>query len=211
LRLQFSSFDRATKSPLAVCASAGLSWFLLGFSCLLRRTGHCRHCAMRMVMMEAVMVLANVHNSSRLCGAPANVNSLPAGQPAAALRHSLTKFAPFFRIAQTNRQHPPLRNRKPHLHTYTATCRKGITTMTDYRVQPGQAQEDQLTAAIEKYTAPVPSTVYLGLALASITIQAVQKEKANAALYVGQWVAPFLLLGIYNKMVKQHGSDASTK
>jgi hypothetical protein len=87
--------------------------------------------------------------------------------------------------------------------------------MTDYRVQPGQAQEDQLTAAIEKYTAPVPSTVYLGLALASIvasiTIQAVQKEKANAALYVGQWVAPFLLLGIYNKMVKQHGSDASTK
>ncbi len=87
--------------------------------------------------------------------------------------------------------------------------------MTDYRVQPGQAQEDQLTAAIEKYTSTVPSTVYLGLALASIaasiTIQAVQKEKANAALYVGQWVAPFLLLGIYNKMVKQHGSDASTK
>jgi hypothetical protein len=39
----------------------------------------------------------------------------------------------------------------------------------------------------------------------------VQKEKANAALYVGQWVAPFLLLGIYNKMVKQHGSDAKTK
>ncbi len=87
--------------------------------------------------------------------------------------------------------------------------------MTDYRVQPGQAQEDQLTAAIEKYTATVPSTVYLGLALASIaasiTIQAVQKEKANAALYVGQWVAPFLLLGIYNKMVKQHGSDAKAK
>jgi hypothetical protein len=87
--------------------------------------------------------------------------------------------------------------------------------MTDYRVQPGEAQEDQLTAAIEKYTSTVPSSVYLGLALASIaasiTIQAVQKEKANAALYVGQWVAPFLLLGIYNKMVKQHGSDATKK
>jgi hypothetical protein len=120
-----------------------------------------------------------------------------------------------FRIAQINLQRSPLRARHPHLHTYTATCRKGIIIMTDYRVQPGQAQEDQLTAAIEKYTSTVPSTVYLGLALASIaasiTIQAVQKEKANAALYVGQWVAPFLLLGIYNKMVKQHGSDASTK
>jgi hypothetical protein len=87
--------------------------------------------------------------------------------------------------------------------------------MSDYRVQAGEAQEDQFTAAIEKYTAPVPSSAYLGLALASIvasiTIQAIQKEKANPALYVGQWVAPFLLLGIYNKMVKQHGSDAKAR
>jgi hypothetical protein len=87
--------------------------------------------------------------------------------------------------------------------------------MSDYRVRAGEATEDQFTAAIEKYTAPIPSSAYLALALASIaasiTIQAVQKEKANAALYVGQWVAPFLPLGIYNKMVKQHGSDAKTK
>jgi len=87
--------------------------------------------------------------------------------------------------------------------------------MPDYRVTAGEAQEDQFTAAIEKYTAPIPSSVYLGLAiasiLASVTIQSIQKEKANAALYVGQWVAPFLLLGIYNKMVKQHGSDAKTR
>jgi hypothetical protein len=87
--------------------------------------------------------------------------------------------------------------------------------MTDYRVQPGEAQEDQFTSAIEKYTSQIPSSAYLGLAIASIaasiTIQAMQKEKANPALYVGQWVAPFLLLGIYNKMVKQHGSDATTK
>ncbi len=34
-------------------------------------------------------------------------------------------------------------------------------------------------------------------------------KKDHAALFVGQWVAPFLLLGIYNKMVKQHGSDAA--
>jgi hypothetical protein len=26
---------------------------------------------------------------------------------------------------------------------------------------------------------------------------------------VGQWAAPFLIMGTYNKMVKQHGSDAS--
>jgi hypothetical protein len=32
--------------------------------------------------------------------------------------------------------------------------------------------------------------------------------KDHHALFIGQWAAPFLLLGIYNKMVKQHGSDA---
>jgi hypothetical protein len=89
-------------------------------------------------------------------------------------------------------------------------CKK----MSDNRVHAGDAQEDQVTAAIEKYTAQVPSTVYLGLAVASIaasiTLQITQKEKANGALFVGQWVAPFLLLGIYNKMVKQHGSDAKS-
>jgi hypothetical protein len=90
-----------------------------------------------------------------------------------------------------------------------------IQLMTDYRVHAGDAQEDQVTAAIEKYTATVPSSAYLALALASIaasvTLQITQKEKANGALFVGQWVAPFLLLGIYNKLVKQHGSDAQTR
>jgi D-serine dehydratase len=82
--------------------------------------------------------------------------------------------------------------------------------MTDYRVSPGQAQEDQVTAAIESYTAQVPSTVYLGCAIASIAASVTFKlaKKDNAAVFVGQWVAPFLLLGIYNKLVKQHGSDA---
>jgi len=52
--------------------------------------------------------------------------------------------------------------------------------MTDYRVHAGEAQEDQVTAAIEKYTSQVPSSAYLGLAIASIaasiTLQLTQKE-----------------------------------
>jgi hypothetical protein len=32
--------------------------------------------------------------------------------------------------------------------------------------------------------------------------------KNGWALFVGQWAAPFLIMGNYNKMVKQHGSDA---
>lgn len=85
--------------------------------------------------------------------------------------------------------------------------------MSDYRVPAGQAKEDQFTAAIEQYTSQVPSSAYLGLAIASIlgsvTLQI--SGKKHEALFVGQWVAPFLLLGIYNKMIKQHGSDAETR
>jgi hypothetical protein len=93
----------------------------------------------------------------------------------------------------------------------TATCRG--EQMTDYRVAPGEAQEDQITASIEKYTSQVPSSVYLGLAIASIAASLSFKiaKKDHAALYVGHWVAPFLLLGIYNKLVKQHGSDAAVQ
>ena len=44
---------------------------------------------------------------------------------------------------------------------------------------------------------------------ASMAFQASKRD--HGALFVGQWVAPFLLLGIYNKLVKQHGSDAASK
>jgi hypothetical protein len=83
--------------------------------------------------------------------------------------------------------------------------------MTDYRVHPGEAQEDQVTAAIESYTSKVPSSAYLGAAIASIAASITFKiaKKDHAALFVGQWVAPFLILGLYNKMVKIHGSDAT--
>lgn len=82
--------------------------------------------------------------------------------------------------------------------------------MTDYRVAPGEAQEDQVTAAIEKFTSQIPSSVYLAAALASMGVSVAFKaqKKNDMALFIGQWAAPFLILGLYNKMVKQHGSDA---
>lgn len=85
--------------------------------------------------------------------------------------------------------------------------------MPDYRVAAGDAQEDQVTAAIETYTAKVPSSFFLGIAIASIlgSVTLHLSNKKHEALFVGQWVAPFLILGLYNKMVKQHGSDASSR
>jgi hypothetical protein len=83
--------------------------------------------------------------------------------------------------------------------------------MTDYRVSKGEVQEDQITAALEKCTAQVPSSIYLGMALASMAVSLgfSAAKKSHTALFVGQWAAPFLLIGIYNKLVKIHGSDGT--
>jgi hypothetical protein len=82
--------------------------------------------------------------------------------------------------------------------------------MTDYRVKAGEVSEDQITALLESQTAKVPTSFFLGASLTSMAASLILKAqgKDNMALFIGQWAAPFLLLGIYNKMVKQHGSDA---
>ena len=83
--------------------------------------------------------------------------------------------------------------------------------MPDYRVSRGDATEDQITASIEKHTSQIPSSAYLVAALISMAVSAGLSlaKKQHPALFVGQWAAPFLLLGVYNKLVKQHGSDGA--
>lgn len=83
--------------------------------------------------------------------------------------------------------------------------------MSDYRVHAGDIEEDKVTSLAESYSARLPSSYYLIAAGASIggSVIAKLRGKNHNALFFGQWVAPFLLLGIYNKMVKQHGSDAT--
>jgi hypothetical protein len=85
--------------------------------------------------------------------------------------------------------------------------------MTDYRVKAGEISEDQITSMLESQSARVPTSFFLGASLASMATSLILKAqgKDNMALFIGQWAAPFLLLGIYNKMVKQHGSDALTR
>lgn len=69
--------------------------------------------------------------------------------------------------------------------------------------------EGMVTKAIEKQTAKVPSVVYLAAALASMAGSLTLKlmGRKSSALFIGQWAAPFLLLGLYNKIVKTEGHD----
>lgn len=70
--------------------------------------------------------------------------------------------------------------------------------------------EGTVARSIEQQTAKLPSDVYLWAAGGAIATSAVLQltGKSKASLFVGQWVAPFLLLGVYNKIVKVAGSDA---
>lgn len=74
----------------------------------------------------------------------------------------------------------------------------------------GESREDRFTGSIEKRTSKVPSSAYLGMAVGAMAASALLKVlgKDDWSIFVGQWPAPFLIMGIYNKMVKQHGSDA---
>jgi hypothetical protein len=81
------------------------------------------------------------------------------------------------------------------------------------KVERGQVKEDNFTGAIEQKTSRIPSSTFLAFAVGSMVTSAVLRiaGKRDWSLFVGQWAAPFLILGNYNKMVKQHGSDASSR
>ena len=70
-------------------------------------------------------------------------------------------------------------------------------------------KEGKTAKEIEDYTAELPSDAYLwtafGVMGVSLTFKLMQKN--NLALFVGQWAAPILLMGVYNKIVKVEGSE----
>jgi len=92
----------------------------------------------------------------------------------------------------------------------TATQASGFgTTGTGGGADAAQHTEGTVARTIEEQTAKLPSDVFLWAALGSIGVSAMLQiaGKQKVSLFVGQWVAPFLLLGVYNKIVKVAGSD----
>jgi len=80
--------------------------------------------------------------------------------------------------------------------------------------EPGPREEHRegsVARSIEQQTAKLPSDWFLWAAVGSIAGSLAFKinGKDHAALFVGQWAPTFLLLGIYNKLVKLHGSEGT--
>lgn len=77
----------------------------------------------------------------------------------------------------------------------------------------GSHAEGTVARTIERQTAKLPSDVFLWAAFGAIGTSAVLQlmGKKQASLFVGDWVAPFLLFGVYNKIVKTQGPDKYTE
>jgi hypothetical protein len=80
---------------------------------------------------------------------------------------------------------------------------------TSLMTNPIEHSEGPVARAIEEQTAKLPSDAFLWAAGASIATSLVLKmlDRHHEALFVGQWAPTILILGLYNKLVKQHGSD----
>jgi hypothetical protein len=69
--------------------------------------------------------------------------------------------------------------------------------------------EGTVARTIEDQTARLPSDTFLWAALGAMGVALFLQAsgRRHDALFVGQWAAPFLIMGMYNKLVKTSGSD----
>jgi hypothetical protein len=83
--------------------------------------------------------------------------------------------------------------------------------MARTEMAPQDHREGAIAKTIENQTAKLPSDIFLWAALGSMAVSATLHMMGNRehSTFVGQWAPAFLLLGLYNKTVKQHGSDAA--
>ena len=79
----------------------------------------------------------------------------------------------------------------------------GIAEKSDYLEGP-------LAKAIEHQTVKLPSDLFLWGAVASMGLSLSLKllKRKDDSAFVGQWAAPLLLLGVYNKLVKVSDAGA---
>ena len=85
------------------------------------------------------------------------------------------------------------------------------TTPSTMESQTGQKPEEgKVAKTIEKRTQRIPSDIFLWSALGTLGLAAVLQStnRKHTGLLISQLAPTFLLLGVYNKLVKVAGSDA---
>ena len=89
-----------------------------------------------------------------------------------------------------------------------------IETMNRFKTEGDlrEAQEHsegRVTRALENQAAKVPSDVWLFAAMGAmgVSLYLQMQCKKEDSHFIGQWAAPLMLIGVYNKLVKIAGSD----
>jgi hypothetical protein len=95
---------------------------------------------------------------------------------------------------------------KEVIMTMGTGTRMGTTEAT---TEAQEHSEGVVARTIEEQTAKIPSDVYLWAAGASMAASLFLQMagKKHTSLFIGQWAPSFLILGLYNKVVKVAGSD----
>jgi hypothetical protein len=80
---------------------------------------------------------------------------------------------------------------------------------TEFARDMGSQTEGRIAKTIEQQTSKLPSDTFLWMAIGSMAASATLQLMGNrhVSLFIGQWAPTFLILGVYNKLVKQLGSD----
>ena len=73
-------------------------------------------------------------------------------------------------------------------------------------------KEGPVARCIERQTAKVPSDIFLWVGIGAMAASAVTQftSARKLSLFIGQWVAPILIMGLYNKLVKLEGHEGAT-
>lgn len=88
-------------------------------------------------------------------------------------------------------------------------ARKAVNSITNGK---NNHSEGKVAKAIEQQTAKLPSDLFLWAGLGCVGLSALIRLVGLRSFgqFIGQLGAPILIMGLYNKLVKTHGSDKTS-
>jgi hypothetical protein len=101
----------------------------------------------------------------------------------------------------------------------TTSAQKGECMATREQTESKNADasaeptEDEFTKTIERYTASIPSSAYLAVAVGAMGLSLLFQVTGRGKWgnFIAQWVPTWLVIGLYNKVVKVEGHDQTDR